>query len=135
LENGNGLFAGRVGFDNPFSCGQYAFSQTRLNAMGGRRPSTPRQRDIAFVDLTVAQAFMQMRERAATLRYHQAPRGITVEPVHQREVRHVSAKNPQSLDDTVATPATAVYCHAGRFVEDEQIIVFIQDSVVDSLKG
>jgi hypothetical protein len=135
LEYSNGLFARRIGPDNPFPCVQYASSQTRLNATGGRWPPAPCQRDIVFVDPTVAQAFMQMRESAATLRHHQASRGFTVEPMHQRQERRVIAKNPQSLNDTIATPATAVHCHAGRFVEDEQTIVFVQDAVSDSLKN
>jgi hypothetical protein len=96
------------------------------------RPFGPRpldERQVALVDLPLAQQRVQHAQGAATLGEQQAARGVAIEPVSQLEVLALGPQEAQRLDAPEADAATAMNGEPGRLVEHQQPRVLIDDAL------
>ncbi len=101
--------------------------QRRLHVLAIVLPVADDQRQIALVDLSLAQHLVQPHQRAPGLGEQQDAGGLAVEPVRQFEERLMWPRRAHLLDQTERHPAAAMRGQAGRLVDRDQVLVLVQD--------
>ena len=91
------------------------------------RPVAVHDRVVALVDVVLANLLVQVDERGALLGEHQHAGGLAVQPMHQFQEFRVRPRVAQLLDHAERHAAAAVHGDAGRFVDDDQVVVFEND--------
>ena len=74
---------------------------------------------------------MQRRQCAALLGEQQQTRGVAVESMHEFKEARQRPLRAQLLDDAETDAAAAVYREPGWLVEHQQVLVFVEDSVLE----
>ena len=90
-------------------------------------PIALHQREVALVELAEPNLLMQRSECAALLGQHQDAGSLTVETMHQLQKAQRRPSRTQLLDHAVAHPRATVNRDAGRFVDNQQRLIFKQD--------
>ncbi|EPF18131.1 hypothetical protein HMPREF0201_01542 [Cedecea davisae DSM 4568] len=72
---------------------------------------------------------MQRTQRRAFFGDQQNAGCIAVKAVHQLEEAGFRAQGAQPFNNAKAQAAAAVYCGAGRFVEHQNMVIFIKDGI------
>ena len=114
----------------PFPVARYVFVQRRLHdapAAPVARPVAVTDRVIALVDAILANLLVQVHERRALFREHQHAGRLAIQPMHEFEKLRVRPRIAQLFDDAERHAAAAVHGDAGRFVDDDQVVVFEED--------
>ena len=92
-------------------------------------PITDNEREVTFLHPPLAKALVKFAQRAATLGHHQTARRFAVDAVHQRKFLEIRPCMAQQLDDAEANPAAPMDRDAGRLVDDQHALVFVEDSI------
>ena len=82
-----------------------------------------------------AQHAVQLDQRAALLARISRPGGVAVQPVGELEELRLRPRRAQRLDDPEAHPAAAVDRDAGRLVDHQERVVFVDDRAKSSGLG
>ena len=106
---------------------QNILQQRGLDHFGMRLPLAAHQRQVVFLHAFIAQLLVQRTQRRALFRHQQHAGGIAVETMHQLKETCLRAQGAQPFNHAKAQSAAAVYRSTGRFVEYQNMIVFIED--------
>ena len=103
------------------------FEQGELDVEAVVRQPADTQCEIDFFRMVVADGFVQFHQGAAFFGYHQKAAGVFVEAVDEFEITRFGTGAADLFDDAEAHAAAAVDGNAGRFVDDQKRIVFVND--------
>ncbi len=117
----------------PFPTAPILHEQRPVDHLLAELPVAQDEGQVVLLDDAVAKLRVQLPQRAAPFREHQAARGLAVEPMHERQVLELGARMAQQFDNTVADPAAAVHGDAARLVDDKQSLVLVKHPIVDAL--
>jgi hypothetical protein len=67
---------------------------------------------------------VQANQRRALLRQHQDTGGLAIQPVHQFEEFCLRTRFAHLLDHPKGDPTATVHGDAGRFVDDQHVVIF-----------
>ena len=98
--------------------------------MAGAVEAPHHQHPIALVHAALPERAMQGRQRASPFCDQEQSGGVTVESVRQIEKSEFRPQTTQSLDDAKTQPAAAVNRDAGRFIQGEEVRVFVYDGAL-----
>ena len=101
--------------------------QARSHGAQGVAPTTAYQHEIALVDLPLTQGGMQGGQREALLGDQEETRGVAIEAMHELEEPRLGTRRPELLDEAERNTGPAVNGKAGRLVEGEECVVFVED--------
>ena len=104
------------------------FEQGELDVEAVVRQPADTQRKIDFFRMVVADGFVQFHQGAAFFGDHQKAAGVFVEAVDEFEITRFGTGAADLFDDAEAHAAAAVDGNAGRFVDDQKRIVFVNES-------
>src|SRR5690349_9748268 len=100
-----------------------------------RRPGAAYQGQVPLVHLAVTQLRMKSCQCRPFLRYEQNARCFAVQSMHEFEKTCVRSRAAQLLDKPKRNSASAVYGEAGRLVDGDQRVIFVQDLRPKGLPG
>jgi hypothetical protein len=92
-------------------------------------------RQIVFPDLAwFAQSVLQQPQVTAAFRDHQASGSAAVQPMYQFQTITLRPRVAQRFNDTYINPTAPMNRHASRFVDDKQVIVFVDDQALNVIE-
>lgn len=109
--------------------------QGLINEAIAELPIANDQRQIVFFDLAIAKHLMQFAKCAAALCQHQATRGLTIQPVGERQVPDFRTGLTHQLDNAVADATAAVHRKSTGLIDHEESFVLEYDALLKACKS
>ena len=97
----------------------------RIDGVQRLRPFTRYQRQITFDATTITKCTIEPLQGPAVARQHQASTGAAVQPMSQVQPLPGRACLAKRLNHATTKSGTPMHRHASRFVQDQQLIIFM----------